>query len=132
MGQAVDIVGTVFKEDSIILLARVQGKDAAAIVQADIDSALYTVSLLDPDDPDLAAVVEGHKEIDVPIPGLIFNSLQKDDLWSVDSTGYNFKHVLDVSENQAFGIAGRVYRAEFRLTPGSGQVIVVRFRLECI
>lgn len=127
--QATDIVGTVFKNDSVILMARVLGEDAAAVTQVDIASALYTLSLLDDDDPDVATVVSGHEDVDVTVSGLIFDSLQTDALWSVDTTGYNFKHVLDVSANQAFGEAGRRYRVRFELTPVSGQVIVVRFEL---
>ena len=49
-----------------------------------------------------------------------------------DAVGYNFRHVLDVSENQAFAIAGRRYLIEFQLTPVSGQVILVRFRVNVI
>ena len=46
--------------------------------------------------------------------------------------GYNFKHVLDVSEHQAFPTAGRAYRVVYELSPTSGQVILVRFRVHAI
>ncbi len=60
---------------------------------------------------------------------VLFNSLQTDSLWTVDATGYNFRHVLDVSTSPAFAVAGRRYLVEYQLTPAVGQVIVVRFRI---
>jgi len=129
MADASDIRGTVFKNGSATLLARVVGANAAVIVQADIASAAYTVTLLDDDDPAAGAAVEGHTDVAVDVAGLIFDTLQTDDLWDVDAIGYNFKHVLDVAENQAFATAGRNYRVVFQLTPNSGQVLLVRFKV---
>ncbi len=60
---------------------------------------------------------------------VLFNSLQTDSLWTVDVTGYNFRHTPDVSTNAAFAVAGRRYLVEYQLTPALGQVIVVRFRI---
>ena len=65
----------------------------------------------------------GHEGESVTVPSLIFDSLQNDDLWDVDDTGYNFKHTLDVSANQVFLVAGRTYLVVFTLTPVSGQAI---------
>ncbi len=132
MPQATDIVGTVFKNDSVILLARVVGEDAAAITQADISSAKYSVYSLGDDDPDAATAVDDHEDVALTVVSVIFDTLQTDAVWTVDSTGYNFKHVLDVSTDQAFAVAGVTYRVRVELTPTSGQVIVVRFRLECV
>lgn len=129
MPNAVEIHGTAFKNGSVTLLARVVGGNGAPVVQADIASAAYTVSLLDDSDPDVATAVTGHNGVSLNPASLISDVLQNDDLWDVDDTGYNFKHVLDISTNQAFATAGRHYRAEFQLTPTSGQVILVRFRV---
>ncbi len=68
----------------------------------------------------------------VDVASLIHNSLQDDDLWDVDSVGYNFKHVLDVSTQHVFATAGRSYRIVFELNPTTGQVILVRFRVHAI
>ena len=132
MASAVDIQGVVFKGGSCTLLARVVGEDAQPIVQADIASAEYTVYLLDENDPDSDTAVSGHTRVSVEVGSLIYNDLQTDELWDVDSTGYNLKHVLDVSSNSAFTIAGRSYRVIFTLTPVIGQTILVRFRLGAI
>lgn len=133
MANAADIQGTVFKNGSATLLGRVVGADGSAITQSDISSAKYTVYQLDEDDADAGTPIAGHADVAItPVGSLIFDTLQNDDLWDVDSTGYNFKHVLDVSANQAFAVAGRTYRVAFELTPTSGQVILVRFRVHAI
>jgi hypothetical protein len=40
--------------------------------------------------------------------------------------------VLDVSLHPAFAIAGRRFLIEYQLTPATGQVILVRFRINVI
>jgi len=132
MPSASDVHGVVFKNGSATLLARVVGADGTPITQAAVASAKYTAYLLDEDEPDAATAVAGHTDASVDVASLVDDSLQNDDLWDVDDTGYNFKHVLDVSSHQVFTIAGRIYRVVFELTPTSGQVILVRFRLHAI
>ena len=132
MAEASDIHGNALKNGSATLLARVIGADAQAITQADVASATYSIYLLDDDDADSRTVVTGHSGVSLGVAALIFNSLQTDDLWTVDAVGYNLRHELDVSANQAFAVAGRRYLVEFQLTPGSGQVILVRFRLNVL
>ncbi len=66
------------------------------------------------------------------VADVIFNALQTDPLWTVDTTGYNFRHVLDVSAHPAFTVAGRRYLVEYQLTPAAGQMIFVRFRINVI
>ncbi len=132
MADAADMYGVVFKQGSFTLLARVVGADGQPVVQSDIASATYTAYLLDPNDPDAADPVAGHTDVYVPVASLIYEQLQNDALWDADEQGYNFKHVLDVSQNPVFTQAGQHYRIQFRLTPVSGQVIVVRFRLYAI
>lgn len=132
MADAADIHGTAFKNGSVTLLARVVGADGQPIVQTDIASAKYSLYLLDDQDPDGRTAVAGHTGVSLTVAEVIFNSLQTDALWTVDEAGYNFRHVLDVSANQAFSLAGRRFLVEFELTPGSGQVILVRFRVNVI
>jgi hypothetical protein len=132
MADASDVHGAAFKNGSATLLARVVGADAAPVTQADVASAQYTAYLLDQSDPDAATPVAGHTDVAVDVASLVYNSLQNDDLWDVDDVGYNFKHVLDVSADPVFTVAGRSCRIVFELTPGSGQVILVRFRLHVI
>jgi len=133
MANAVDIQGSVFKNGSATLLARVVGANGAAIKVADLDSAKYTIYELDESDPDAGTAVTGHTDVDIaPVSSLIFDTLQTDDLWDIDEDGYNFKHVVDITANPAFPKAGKNYRVVFTLTPNAGQPILVRFRLHAI
>ena len=132
MADAIDIHSNAFKNGSVTMLARVVGADAAAIVQADISTIAYTVYLLDDQDADSRTAVTGHDAAALSIATVIFDTLQTGDEWTEDDTGYNFSHVLDVSSNEAFAIAGRRYLVEHILTPATGQVILVRFRFNVI
>lgn len=127
-----DIHGTVFKNGSATLLARVVGADGSPINRAAIASAKYTVYLLDTTEKDSRTAVSGHTNVAVDKASLIFDTLQTDAIWDVDYTGYNFKHVLAVTSNQAFSTAGESYLIVFTLTPVSGQPILVRFRVTSI
>lgn len=134
MVTAVDIVSPVFKNFSATPVARVtkDGAGAPPIVQADISAIEYTIYLIDDHDEDNDTAVTGHTAVDLTSEksSIIFDTLQTpalDARWTRDPTGYNFKHVLDVSTNQAFLVAGRRYRIVYTLTPTSGQEIPVRF-----
>ncbi len=127
-----DTYGTVEKGGTVTCLARIVGDAATVISQATISTATYSVFLLDDDDPDSRTVVSGHDGASLTVSAIIFNTLQTDARWTVDSTGYNFRHTIDVSSNNAFAVAGRNYLVEYLLMPASGQVIIVRFRLNCI
>jgi hypothetical protein len=132
MADASDIHGVVFKNGSATLLARVVGAQGTPLTQSDVASAKYTAYLLEEGDPDEAAPVTGHAGVAVDVGTLIYDSLQNDELWDVDEIGYNFRHTLDVSANQVFTMAGRIYRIVFELIPTSGQIVLVRFRLHAI
>ena len=127
-----DTYGTVFKNGSATCMARLVGHDAAEITRADVASIAYSVYLLEADDPDARSVVAGHADVALDRISTVFDALQTDGRWSRDASGYNFRHTIDVGEHLAFGLAGREYLVEYRLTPYAGQVILVRFRLHCI
>jgi len=132
MPDAQDIQGTVFKNGSAILLARVVGADGAAVTRDALAAIHYTVYLLDDQDPDQQTPLDGHVAVSLSVTEAIYDTLQTDAVWTRDAIGYNFKHILDVSTHQAFPTAGRSYRIVYELTPTSGQVILVRFRVHAI
>jgi hypothetical protein len=132
MAEALDIHGTAFKNGSVTLLARIVGAGGANIVPADLQSVKYGVYLLDDQNPDARTAVTGHADVSLTVADVIFSSLQTDPIWEVDDIGYNFRHVIDVSEHAAFVIAGRRYLVEYQLTPAVGQIIFVRFRINVI
>jgi hypothetical protein len=132
MAEAIDIHGTAFKNGSVTLLARIVGAQGANVLPADINTVKYTVYLLDDQNPDSRTAVTEHSGVSLSVAGVLFAALQTDPIWTVDAIGYNFRHVLDVSAQQAFSVAGRRYLIEYQLTPAVGQMILVRFRINVI
>jgi hypothetical protein len=132
MAEANDIYGAAFRNGAVTLLARIVGQNGANVLQADLSAIQYTVYLLDDQDPDSRTAVANHTNVTLSVAEVIFDTLQTDDLWTVDTIGYNFRHVLDVSAHPAFAIAGRRYLVEHQLTPTVGQAILVRFRINVI
>lgn len=126
---AVDTQGSVFEGGTATLMARVLGADAAAIAQADLDSIEYSIYLLDDASPSSRTAVTGHGGVSLAVADVVYDELQTDDRWTEDATGYNFRHTIDVSSDDAFAAAGRRCLVEYTLTPVSGQVILVRFKL---
>lgn len=109
-------------------MARVVGADGSAVTQSDISSAEYSIYLLDDQDPDSLTAVDEHDEVALTVSSVVYNALQTDAIWSKDSTGFNFKYTIDIVTNAAFTVAGRKYQIRFKVTPSSGQVIIVRFQ----
>jgi hypothetical protein len=132
MADAIDIYGSAFKNGSAVLLARIVDQTGVNVVQADIGAIQYTVYLLDDQNPDSRTAIDGHTDAPLMVADVVFDVLQTDPIWTVDTTGYNFRHVLDVSVHPAFAIAGRRYMIEYQLTAVAGQTILVRFRLNVI
>jgi hypothetical protein len=132
MAEASDIHGTAFKNGSVTLLARIVGAQGANVMPADINTVKYTVFLLDDQNSDNRTAVAEHANVSLSVTEVLFATLQTDAMWTVDTIGYNFRHVLDVSVHPAFAIAGRRYLVEYQLTPAAGQMILVRFRINVI
>jgi hypothetical protein len=98
-------------------MARVIGEDAENLVQADVSSIDCTVW----------HVPTGTKtEPDVTVSSAVFNALQTDSRWTVDSTGYNFRFTVPAA---SFAKAGKT-RVEFKFTPASGQAFHVVFDVQ--
>jgi hypothetical protein len=132
MPETIDIYGTAFKNGSATLMARVVHQTGANIVQADLSAIQYSVYLLDDQNADSRTAVAGHSNVALTIANVVFNTLQTDAIWTADTTGYNFRHIMDVSTQTAFAVAGRRYLVEYRMTPTAGQIILVRFRINVI
>ena len=132
MAEAIDIYGTAFKNGSVTLLARIVGPGGGNVLPANVNTVKYAVYLLDDQNADSRTAVSGHTDVTLPVANVIFNTLQTDAIWTVNTVGYNFRHVLDVSADPAFAVAGRRYLVEYQLAPAVGQMILVRFRLNVI
>ena len=132
MPTANDILGTVYKKGSALLMARIEGPDGTPVMATDIDQIRYSVFELDPCQPDLLQVVAGHDNIALVVDDVFYDTLQTGPPWTIDATGYNFRHELDITQNDAFPIAGSSYQVRFEATPTVGQRFVFRFLIRVI
>lgn len=132
MPLAKDIYGTAFKNGTAVLLARIVDSDGNDVQQADVTAVKYSVFEIDPCLPDNLTVVAGHDNVSLSVGDVIYDSLQTGGLWTVDATGYNFRHEINVSSAEAFPKAGAQYQVRYELTPAAGQRTVVRFQLRVI
>lgn len=96
------------------LMARVEGDDAAAITQADIESGSYVVY-----DLEGGTAAEA---VAIVVADVIFNALQTDARWEEDDTGYN---VLLSLPGAARPTGGRTCRIALTLVPEEGENIQV-------
>ena len=149
MPTAADKHGSAFKQGTATMLARIVGWDGALLAPANFNSASsssgssgwgicaipvkYTIYLLDDEDADLRTPVQGHENRPLEPSDVLFAALQLDDRWTVDETGYNFRHTPDICNHHACAVAGRRYLVEYVFTPKGGEHPVhARFRLNVI
>jgi hypothetical protein len=122
-----DIYTTAFKNGTARLCAHVY-KDGADIHQADVATIAYSVFLLDDQDPDARAGIDGHTEASLDAADVIFDTLQSDS----QASDYNFRHVIPIADYPAFTIAGRNYLVENTIAPVAGEKIILRFRVHVL
>jgi len=109
---------------SLTCLARVVGVDAALITQAGIASIEYTINAVG---ASARSAVTGHDGETLTVADVVYDSLQTDDRWTEDATGYNFAHTIDISGGLPFPSAGTVYEIDYVLTDTAGNPIPVEF-----
>ena len=96
----------IWEDTGATFLARILGDDGAAIVQADFGSISYAVF----EEDATAAVVSGS----LTVSDVVFDTYQTDARWTVDSTGYNFRHTVAAS---VFSTGNAAYRIEYKFEP---------------
>jgi len=131
VADALDHFTIVHKNATKTFMARVLDWDGSVIAQVDISTVTYAIYVLTDQAPDTRTAVTGHAG-SLTVSDVIFNTLQTDDRWTEDDTGYNFRHTPIISANEAFATAGKNYLVEYILTPVTGQKILIRFRPEAI
>jgi hypothetical protein len=123
---------TILAGGTLMVLARIRDWEAVNIVQAGILSGAYTVYDADPQDLQGRQPVTNHTGVALVIADVVFDTLQKDARWTVDATGYNFRHVIDVSVHAAFATPGKTYQVDYRLMSNGGQPILFRAEVSTI
>jgi len=114
MPEAEPLQFDVFEDGGFSIMARVVGQDAARITQASLTSISYSTFDRDSDTPDTAII----DATALTVANVVFDTLLTDDRWTVDGTGYNFRH--DVAAT-AVPTGGHCYRFEYLFTPSSGE-----------
>lgn len=140
MPSARHLAGVVLKNGAPIFLARVVGNDGVAITQSSLSSSgnKYTISRLDPNDPDSRTAVTSHTDVALTVSSVIYNTLQRDALWQndqgqyLDELGYNLKVQPSLVTAVPFAVAGAKYLMEITLVPSSGEKIIIPFEVSCI
>ena len=129
---AVEARGTVAVGGTVACMARVRNIDTAAyITQATVSTITYSIYSLD-ETTQARTIVTNHSAISVTVATSVFDSLQTTLGWDEDATGYNFRHVIDISTNAAFATVNTTYIVEYTITPTSGQKIKVPFRVVAV
>jgi hypothetical protein len=113
---------TVFEDSGVILMARIVNDAGTLLTQATTTS--ITCKSYDTSDPTGTPVTPT-----VVVASVIFDTLQTPDIWTEDSTGYNFKHVLPAT---AIPNGDRTYQVEYKITPTSGEAFYLVFQLQTI
>ena len=119
------ITGTCWEDGGIKLMARVLGAAGVKIVQADVTSIRLWSYNDSTAAPNTEIVATGE---DLAVGTVIFDTLQTDATWSLDTTGYNFGTTV-VPANSILQTAGQ-YRFEVILTMASGAPIPIVYSVQ--
>ncbi len=114
------IHGEAFAGSGSILLARVYGTAGTYLTQATTSSITCAVNDITTGSP--VSVITPS----IVVASVIFDTLQTGGLWTKDSTGYNFRHAMAAT---AFPTAGHVYEVIYTVTPSSGAVFPLVWRI---
>jgi len=102
----------IYEDGGADFMARViDPSDGARSVQGDITGITYAVFDLNGEE-----ITKPVSSGSLTVSSVIFNSLQTDSRWTVDSTGYNFR---DIRTPADFPIGGHTYRVEYLFNPSA-------------
>lgn len=113
----------IWEDGEATIMARVVGADGTAVQQADVTSIGYQIFNLMSGTPDTAV-----KTGTYTIATVVFDTLQTDARWTVDSTGYNFR-ATHPTEAGVFDTGGDRYRIEALFNPATGEDFWVVFEV---
>jgi hypothetical protein len=120
-----DIIASVYVNGTITALARIVDWGNNLLLQETTGSIVYTLT-----DPNGDAV-SGHTNVALDKTVVLFDTLQTSPagIWTVDSTGFNFMHTVDVATlGAAFASAGQ-YELVYTIAPTNGQNIIIRYAI---
>ena len=109
MGAEID---GVWEDTTNTMLARVVGADAATVVQANVTRIEFKAF-----DLSIAGSSAVASSTALTISEVIFDTLQTDDRWTKDTTGYNFAHLVP---STVMSKGGHRYQIEYMATFSDG------------
>jgi hypothetical protein len=125
------VKGGIFEGGAVVLLARVRlPATGAPIVQSDLSSIVYQVTEVSRTPFRVTRVATG-----LVIANVVFNTLQIDSRWDVDSVGFNFVHIVPAADfPSAFVEENRPQKflVDYKFTPTSGEAFRIGYELEAI
>lgn len=112
---------------ALVVMNRLANVDGSQIKQDHVAAIEYTVYAVGPSGT--LEAVEGHDAEALDVEDVIFDTLQTGAPWDTDedAIGYNFRHTIDISEDNAFPDWGRRYMVVCRVELVSGPPIVWRW-----
>lgn len=130
---AVSVRGIVFVGGTVACMARIYDEDDAAITQAKCNAITYSIYSINRATGTRTAI-ENHQDVSLTVANVVFDSNQTGTGWSEDSTGYNFRFVIDISSNAAFATVNTDYVVEVTIDHATAnyQDIVVPFDITAI
>jgi hypothetical protein len=114
----------------LIVLARIVDSTGKAVRAVDLLRIEYSIYEVDPCWPNFRTVVAGHQAVELDIGEIMLDSMQVGQLWTVDETGYNFRHEIFASGHCDFPKAGMEYEIRYRFASTVGETTVMRFRIK--
>ena len=99
----------VWEKGSVRVMARIEGEAGTAITQATIVEIAMKITLL----PARTVITPPP----ITVSDVIFDTLQTDARWTVDSTGYNFAHWIDGATYLT--TPSVIHRLEYTFTPST-------------
>lgn len=117
------LTGLVFEGHSAVIMAIVPDLDGDPITQAQVASITYKIK-----DLETETAVTDHDDEPLTITDVIFDDLQTPAAWTLDDTGFNFRHVID---GTGFPTGQQSYLYTCTITLGNGHTAAVQFLLEC-
>lgn len=115
------VTGVVYEDSTFSLMSRFE-VDGSNATQSDCSS--ITVRAWDVDDYSTAVL-----SATLTVSSVVFDTLQTDGRWSVDSTGYNFRY--DVADTVCT-LPGHQYRFEVVVTTSGGKLPPMVWIVDCL
>lgn len=123
---------TALKNGAAVLMARIVDAAGVSIRPSWVAAIEYSIYEIDQHRRDRPKLLAGHDAVPLDVGEVMFDTLQTGGSWTVDVSGYNFRHEIGRDQEGAFFKSGARYQVRYVFTPMFGQTTIVRFQLGCL